>query len=81
LKDYKGYVKHLIIVIDLDFKQYTITYSPRENKIVSIENRSPQNPNEPVSNEVISQIEHLFFPEKSQISEHFNNIFNRINNL
>ena len=81
LKDYKGYVKHLIFVIDLDFKQYTITYSPRENKIVSIENRSPQNPNEPVSNEVISQIEHLFFPEKSQISEHFNNIFNRINNL
>jgi hypothetical protein len=80
-----GDVNHIEITVILDSKYYEVTYSPYKNEILSIEDHhimGPQGPiNTEVSPEIISQIEQLFFPNKTQVAEQFKNIMNRMNDL
>lgn len=81
---YNGYVNHIRITIDLDFKYYEVVYSPYKNEILSIVHQTigSEGPiNTEINPEIISQIEQLFFPDKAQIAEQFKNIMNRMNNL
>ena len=81
---YNGYVNHIRITIDLDFKYYEVVYSPYKNEILSIVHQTigSEGPiNTEINPEIISQIEQLFFPDKAQIAEQFKNIMNRMNDL
>lgn len=82
---HNGYVNHIEITIVLNSKYYEVTYSPYKNEILSIEDHhilGPKGPiNTEVSPEIISQIEQLFFPNKTQVAEQFKNILNRMNDL
>jgi hypothetical protein len=62
-------------------------YKPSRNEILDIKDVTntqwtATGPVEvPVTPEIISQIEQMFFPDKAQIAEQFKNIMNRMNDL
>lgn len=56
-------------------------WTPGKNEIVSIKDVTNNQSETPVTSEIISQIEQLFFPDKAQIAEQFKNIMNRMNDL
>ena len=62
-------------------------YKPNKNEIIDIKDitntiGATTGPIEaPVTPEIITQIEQLFFPDKAQIAEQFKNIMNRMNEL
>lgn len=56
-------------------------WTPGKNEIVSIKDVTTNQDEAPVTPEIISQIEQMFFPDKTQIAEQFKNIMNRMNDL
>lgn len=82
-----GSVNKMLITLDIDFRLYKVEYNTSQNKIKSIEDVTEQkyynktNVNTPVDPKIINKIEQIFFPNKTQISEQFKNIMNRMNNL
>ena len=75
------------VTLDIDFRRYAVMYRPGKNEIVDIKDVTntqwtATGPVEvPVTPEIISQIEQIFFPDKAQIAEQFKNIMNRMNDL
>ena len=67
--------------IGIDLRRYRILYNPYKNEIISIKDITNNRDGVPVTSEIISQIEQMFFPDKAQIAEQFKNIMNRINDL
>ena len=67
--------------IGIDLRRYRILYNPYKNEIISIKDVTNNRDGAPVTPEIISQIEQMFFPDKAQIAEQFKNIMNRINDL
>ena len=52
-----------------------------KNEIIGVKDVTTNQDEAPVTPEVISQIEQMFFPDKAQIAEQFKNIMNRMNDL
>ncbi len=67
--------------IGIDLRRYRILYNPYKNEIISIKDVTNNKDGVPVTSEIISQIEQMFFPDKAQIAEQFKNIMNRMNDL
>ena len=56
-------------------------WTTSKNEIVSIKDVTNKQSETPVTSEIISKIEQMFFPDKAQITEQFKNIMNRMNDL
>ena len=69
------------VIIGIDFRSYRVTYNPGKNEIIGVKDVTTNQDEAPVTPEVISQIEQMFFPDKAQIAEQFKNIMNRMNDL
>ena len=69
------------VTIGIDFRSYRVTYNPGKNEIIGVKDVTTNQDEAPVTPEVISQIEQMFFPDKAQIAEQFKNIMNRMNDL
>ena len=69
------------VIIGIDFRSYRVTYNPGKNEIIGVKDVTTNQDEAPVTPEVISQIEQMFFPDKTQIAEQFKNIMNRMNDL
>ena len=67
--------------IGIDFKRYKTMYNPYKNEIIDIKDITNNQDGAPVTPEIVSQIEQMFFPDKAQIAEQFKNIMNRMNDL
>ena len=52
-----------------------------KNEIVRIKDVTNNQSETPVTSEIISKIEQMFFLDKTQIAEQFKNIMNRMNDL
>ena len=69
------------VIIGIDFRSYRVTYNPGKNEIIGVKDVTTNQNEAPVTPEIISQIEQMFFPDKAQIAEQFKNIMNRMNDL
>lgn len=69
------------VTIGIDLRSYRVMYNPGKNEIIDIKEVTINQDEAPVTPEVISQIEQMFFPDKAQIAEQFKNIMNRMNDL
>ena len=69
------------VIIGIDFRSYRVTYNPGKNEIIGVKDVTTNQDEAPVAPEIISQIEQMFFPDKTQIAEQFKNIMNRMNDL
>lgn len=69
------------VTIGIDFKRYKTMYNPYKNEIIDIKDITNNQDGAPVTPEIVSQIEQMFFPDKAQIAEQFKNIMNRMNDL
>ena len=69
------------VTIGIDFRSYKVTYNPDKNEIIGIRDVTNNQSETPVTPEIISQIEQMFFPDKAQIAEQFKNIMKRMNDL
>lgn len=69
------------VTIGIDIRRYAVMYNPGKNEIVSIKDVTNNQDEIPVTSEIISKIEQMFFPDKAQIAEQFKNIMNRMNDL
>ena len=67
----------LTFKITIDGLDYNITYFPETNYIFKVNDRKIYE----IEDEIREKIEKIFYPDKAQISEHFNNLLDRMNNL
>lgn len=67
----------------LDLMRCIMNYcwTPGKNEIVSIKDAANNQDETPVTSEITSKIEQIFFSDKAQIAEQFKNIMNRMNDL
>ena len=56
-------------------------WTPGKNEIVGIKDVTNNQDETPVTSEITSKIEQMFFPDKAQIAGQFKNIMNRMNDL
>jgi hypothetical protein len=71
-------VPNIVLTIKFNNTHYRILYNTYKNTIDAI---SDSNNEEVTDSNIIKEIEKIIFPNKAQISEHFNNLLDRMNNL
>lgn len=71
-------VPNIVLTIKFNNTHYGILYNTYKNTIDAI---ADSNNEEVTDSNIIKEIEKIIFPNKAQISEHFNNLLDRMNNL